>query len=190
MALGHLGHGKEVTSVTDSSEEAAACRRFYDNALEEVLRAFPWPFATKIEALGLIEEDPNDEWAYSYQVPSDCLAMRRILSGVRQDTRDTRVPYRHVYGTTGGLIYTDTEDAELEYTARVTDPSRFAPDFAQALAAKLAVYIAPRVATDDPTKRQEAAQIYNALIADARSTALNEEQADVESDSEFVRTRA
>src|SRR5665648_440114 len=89
MALGHLASGKEIANLeTERSAEAIACRRFFDSARDAVLRDFSWPFATKIKALSLIEEDPNSEWAYSYRYPTDCLNFRRILSGTRTDTRD------------------------------------------------------------------------------------------------------
>lgn len=190
LALSHLSHAKAVASDTEISEEAAACRRFYDQALEEVLRDFPWPFATKLAALGLVETDPNDEWGYSYQVPSDCLLFRRILSGTRNDSRQSRVPYRIAYGTSGAVIFTDAEDAQGEYTVRVTDTARFAPDFVQALALLLAAYIAPTVTGGDPFKLgQRALQLYQYTLTKAQANAANEEQAEQEPEAETIRAR-
>lgn len=190
MALSHLGVGKEVADVEEDSEEAAALNRFYEQARDEMLRAFPWPFATKIAALALVEEDPNDEWSFSYSVPSDCLALRRILSGSRNDSRQDRVPYREAYGTAGAVIFTDMEDAELEYTVRVSDAGRFAPDFAQALACLLASYVAPRLTAGDPNGLgKRALQLYQYYVSRAQAQALNEEQAEEEPQSEFVRGR-
>ena len=85
-ALSHLGISKEVASVDESSAEAKACRRFYDTTIKAVLKDYSWPFASKIATLNLITANPNDEWAYSYRYPSDCLFFRRILSGNRNDT--------------------------------------------------------------------------------------------------------
>ena len=45
MALSHLGQSKPISSITERSAAARACNRFYDTALEEVLRDFAWPFA-------------------------------------------------------------------------------------------------------------------------------------------------
>ena len=83
LALSHIGIGKEVANIeTEQSAEASALRRVYDTALRKTLRDFNWPFARVIADLGLIEEDPTDEWDFSYRVPSDCVSFRRIPSGV------------------------------------------------------------------------------------------------------------
>jgi hypothetical protein len=191
MALGHLGVGQAVANVdTERSAEANACRTYYDAALEATLAAFAWPFATKIDDLALVEADPNDEWAYSYQVPSDCLEMRRLLSGIRNDSRDTRVPYRIAHGTTGQVIFTDLENAQAEYTVRVTDTNRFASLFALALSFRLASYIAPKVTSGDPYKLGDRAmRFFDYEVSAAEASAANGEQPDQEPDSEFIRTR-
>lgn len=191
LALSHLGIGKEISNIeTDTSAEANTLRRFYDTTLEEVLRDFAWPFTTKFEALGLVEEDPTDEWGYSYRYPSDCLHIRRVLSGLRNDNRQSRVPFKLGRDDTGTLIYTDMDDAEIEYTVREEDTSRYPSDFTIALSYKLAFYCAPRLAAGDPFGlRQTAAQMYQVTVAKAANNALAEEQAEEDPASEFIRGR-
>lgn len=95
IALAHLGVGSEISNLdTDQSTEANAMRRFYESAKDEVLRDLNWPFTTVFASLALVEEDPTDEWSYSYRYPSDALKIRRVLSGLRNDTRQSRVPYK------------------------------------------------------------------------------------------------
>lgn len=191
MALSHLGAGKAIANLdTENSEAASACRTFYDIAVEATLRDFDWPFATKIRALALIEEDPNDEWAYSYRYPTDCLKFRRILSGQRLDTRDTRAPYRIAQDASGSLIYTDESEVSAEYTLNMTDPSFYPADFVIVLSYRLAAYIAPRVAGADPVKKgEDALKKYFFELGVAQANASKEEQPDKEPDSEFVRVR-
>ena len=191
IALSHLGSAKDVANVeTEASQEAGACRRFYDMALKATLRDFPWSFATKIADMQLVEEDPNDEWAYSYRYPSDCLRMRRILSGNRNDTNDTREPYKISRDASGLLIFSDKENAEIEYTKYETDPLAYPEDFVVALSYRLAAFIAPRVTAGDKFKLGAAAmQNYLFEISRAESTSLNEQQADIHPDSEFIRVR-
>jgi len=190
MALGHLGIGKQIASLTEKSAEAAACNRFYEQSRDEVLRDFPWPFATKILALGLIEEDPNDEWDFSYRYPSDCMNFRRILSGTRNDSRQTRVSYRLANDVSGRLIYTDEEDAVGEYTEHVTDTALFPPDFVSTVSMILAAYIAPGLTAGDPFKMGERAiKLYEYQRNKAQGNATNEEQNEEQPDSEFIRER-
>lgn len=193
MALSHLGNGKEVADIdseADASQEARTCRRFYDTCLKAVLRDFAWPFANKMVSLDLVEEDPTDEWAYSYQYPNDCVRVHRILSGVLPETRQSRVPYRIVSDTSTGLIYCNIEDAEAEYTYLHTNPTFYPADFELALSFRLAAYLAPRLTGGDPFKLGERCmQKYMLEIRQSTNNAANEEQPMELPDSEFTRER-
>lgn len=191
LALSHLGVGKEISNVeTDRGEEATVCRRFFDIARDRVLRDFSWPFTTKIAALALIEADPNTEWGYSYGYPSDCVNFRRILSSLRNDSRQTRVPYRIANSSSGKILFTDAVDAVAEYTVMISDSAIFPPDFVMALSFCLAMYIAPRITGGDPFKLgSRAMQMYALEIRMAQASAINEEQAEEEVQSEFIRSR-
>jgi hypothetical protein len=191
LAISHLGIDKEIGNVeTENSAEARACRRFYEDVLKMTLRDYEWPFASKIAELSLIEEEPNDEWDYSYQYPSDCLMARKILSGIRNDTEDTKVVYELAYGDSGQVIFTDQDEAELKYTVYVDEPNRYPPDFIMAFSLYLASAIAPRIVGADKGKIADRAMIkYLSLIANAQSNARNEARLDVRPESEFVRGR-
>lgn len=192
LALSHLGVGKEIAALdTERSEEARACRAFYETARDEMLRGWPWPFARKFAEPTLVDEDPTDEWAYSYRMPSDCLFVRRILSGDRNDSRQTRIAYSIGYDPDGlALIYTDQDDPTIEYTVKVTDVTKFAPDFVMALSYRLAAYVAPRLTKGDPFKMADRTlKLYDMSARFAAASAFNEEQVDEEVDSEFERMR-
>lgn len=188
LSIRMLGVGKPIEDIdSDTSNEAKVCRTFYEDTLKDVLSEFPWPFATKIETLGLVEEDPNDEWSYSYTYPSDCILARRILSGIRNDTDSSKVPYKIVHSSSGKLIYTDTKDAELEYTAFVEDVHNFPSYFSIAFARKLATMIAPSFGGTTLVNSQM--QMYMLEIQKAKASAVNEEQADLEPNSGFQNAR-
>lgn len=191
LALSHLAVDKEIANLeTESSKEASSARRFYDTARDMVLRDFAWPFATKIAALALVAEEPNTEWAFSYRYPTDCLYLRRILSGLRNDARETRVPYRIAQDDAGRIIFTDEADAQAEYTVKTDNPQIYPADFTLALSYLLASFMAPRVTAGDQYKLgQRALAMYQAMKARAESNALNEEQAEQEVESEFIRAR-
>lgn len=190
-ALSHLGVSKPIANVdTEQSQEASACRSFYDISRDKVLRDINWPFATRIAALALIEENPNEEWLYSYRYPSNCLDVRKIQSGVRNETSSQRVPYKIGSDDEGLVIYTDREDAILEYTVRITNTEFYPSDFTLALSYKIASHIAARITNGDPFKLGNDMQnLYRIEISNAAANAQNEEQSDVYPDSEFVQAR-
>jgi hypothetical protein len=191
LALSHLGISKPIANVdTEQSQEAATCRVFYTICRDVVLRDYRWPFATEMAALNLIEADPNEEWAYSYRYPTDCLLFRRILSGQRNDTHTSRTPYRIGKDSAGKLIFSDMSEAWGEYTVKVTDTQFFPPDFTLAMSYRLASYIAARLTAGDPFKLSEKAlNMYRIEASRAVASAFNEEQPDQIPDCELIEIR-
>lgn len=205
LALFHIGNGKSIADFdTEESHEARACRVFYDDVLEEVLKVRHWPFAKKFATLALVETDPTTEWKYSYRYPSDCLEVRRIIDDLsNQSDLDNlggeravilldgpRIPYVLGSDDQGFLIYTDKENAQIEYTRRVDEIVRWPADFKMAVSALLGFYIAPRLAAGDPFKMADRCfQLYTKKLDNASANAGNEEQQRPDPDSEFIRTR-
>jgi hypothetical protein len=190
LAISHLGTGKEIANLQENSSEANACRRFFDTSLEQTLRGYAWPFANKFSPLNLVEEDPTDEWAYSYLYPVDCLQAIRIVSGNRNESRQDRIDYKIINSPAGLLIFTDQENAILEYTIYVKDPNLYPSDFKMALSFRLASYIAPRITKGDPFGMgKRAMEMYMYEISMAQTAAYNEEQPSEVPNSEFVRIR-
>lgn len=191
LAISHLGIGKEISNFdTDKSEEAQACRRFYEIAKEATLADLDWTFATKFADLNLVKEDPTNEWNYSYRYPSDCLILRRILSGIRYDTNSSRIPYRVVKDEAGKLIFTDQRNACVEYTQNITNSSLHSADFNLALSFRLASYIAARLTGGDPFKlKQEMIGQYDLELGKAKKRNMGEETPEPMPESDLIRAR-
>jgi len=190
MAISHLGISKEIASETEQTAEAKACRRFYETTLKNVLKDHSWPFASKIATLNLISTSPNTEWAYSYRYPTDCLFFRRILSGNRNDTPATKVPYAISQDASATVIFTDATNAVAEYTRNVSDESFFSSDFETAVSYRLAYYIAPRLTAGDPFNLgQKALQTYQLELSRAVANSFNEDQSVELQDTESVNAR-
>lgn len=190
LALGHLGSQRTIANFdSDRTPEAVACRQFYDLCRHVVLKARQWPFARSFGALVPQATDPTDEWAYSYNLPADCLVPRRILKG-RNLRDDEQYPYLITKGTAGKLIYCDVDEAEIEYTVDVTDPSLFDSDFVMALSYLLAAHISPIILAGDFIKGKQAMMaLYSNALGEATANAFNEQNPDVEADSEFITIR-
>jgi hypothetical protein len=114
LALAHLGISKTIADdalLTERSKNAQACRAFIESVRHEVLRDYPWQFATAFAELVLVEEEPTIEWPYAYRGPENSMFLRRILNGVsRHEISKTRVKFRQV----ADLVST-TYDAATEY---------------------------------------------------------------------------
>lgn len=186
LALSRVGISSTIAALDETSQEAIACNAVYEQARDEVLRDFPWPFARKYVELGLVEEEPNDDWDYSYRYPSDCIRALRLVSGDPQGR--TRIPFQLGHDDSGRLLFTDEEDAELIYTARFTDPAHFDPTFASALAWRIAVDIAAPLARSD-SQRERAEAGYKQALAQARVDALNEEVEAAPAEAEWIQAR-
>lgn len=196
MALNHLGVTAVIANVTsDTTGEAKACRLFFENARDEALGDFPWPWATVPADLALVEEDPSEEWGFSYRYPSDCLRLVRIRSGIGGiiNTFPNAVPtvlnggmtnnglvrHRILRDGSGRLILCDLEDAVLEYVQRITDASQFPADFCAAFSLLLASYIAPRLTGGDPNKLGERALgKYLVSVSKAQANSVQQEGPD------------
>lgn len=192
LALLHLAiTNKTISNLeTERSTEANVCRMFYSVALENVLRDYSWPFATKFAALALIEENPNEEWLFSYRYPTDCSRIKRMVSAVEEVSATDRITYKIASDSGGRIILANQEQAKIEYVSKIDDPSKMTPDFIMAFSFKLAHYMAPSLTAGDPFKLGErASQNYEIEISQARSNAFNEEQPGSSVESEFTRSR-
>lgn len=191
LAISHLGINKNISNFdTDKSSEGNAVRQFYETSLEQVLSQFRWSFARAYVKLALVQSNPTCEWGYSYRYPSNCLLVRRILSGLRTDTHQSRVPFLIGTDAAGGLIYTDMAKAEIEYTFLQQDTSKFTSEFAMSLSLKIAYMIAPQITAGDPFKMRDSIQaLYMKSLDQAESNIATEEQPDRDIESEFIRSR-
>jgi hypothetical protein len=206
-ALGRIGSGDFVGAPTDRTVAAQTCNRFYDACRQEVLRAFPWPFAMRSVALVQVADYDIPGWGYVYQTPDNSLRILAVTdeSGLRW--------YRSWYTTIGGtrndawsqphvpwqialrddaarqVIVTDIESAFAFYTYDVTNTGALSPDFASVLAWRLAMEIGgPLKATRSLVDGAEAR--YMAWLGRAQATAFNESRDDDRPDSPSISARS
>ena len=192
LALGHLSNSEQIANVeSESSAAARACNAFYDIVIKRVFVEARWPFAQKTVTLGLVEESPNQQWAYSYQYPNDCLEINEFVSGAF-DTRFTSYDVPHTLGSSaqGTLIYLNLPQATITYTSYVQNVDRYPADFMLAASLLLAFFISPRVTAGDPFKLGERAlKLYEYEISKARARAINEIAPIPNPENEYVTIR-
>jgi hypothetical protein len=144
-ALGRLGI-PPIMSLDDNAKQAQYAKRFFDQTRDEVLAMHSWNFSIRRAALSQLATPPLYEWAFAYQLPTDCI---RIVQLNNYD------PARALefYVVEGGQLHTDAPSAEIRYISRVTDPTLYPPVFAEALSIKLAAKLSAPLTgrIDQPT---------------------------------------
>lgn len=142
MALGWLGARKitQLDEVSPLSTEEELCARFYDSALDAVLEARAWTFATKRITAGPAASTGLADFPSKYPIPSTVV---RVLS-CDDGGGSNLIRWRRE----GDYILTETSPTTLyakvvaNETDPLIDPLRFPPGFARAVAARLAADLA------------------------------------------------
>ncbi len=208
QALSHIGISELITDiVADTRVEATMCRLHYEDAVNESLREFPWDFATRYANLVYVAGSEefgsgvNDDWSYSYRVPSDCLFPRRLVRPEnRREFDPDPPPFRQTGAdTTGRLLLSNWRDAEstdeaptaqLEYTYR---PSCAAGQgdalYRQALAWLLAHKLAPSLSRNKVTAADCWAMYLHTLSRASTVNARAQQQTTKQGDAEWTRAR-
>lgn len=186
MALGGVGVAVEIISLTEESVEAQQCNRFYESSRDYVLRRIDWSFARKYVSLNKVLDSPNDDWAYSYRYPTDCLNARRIVTSIRKDPN--KAPFEIASDNDGRLIFTDIENAILRYTYRIEDPLKFDDGFIECLSWHIGSKIAIPLSRS-PKERDYAYQRYVIALNEGAADARNEAHEDHPPEAEAIRER-
>ena len=191
LALGMVGQRQLVDSLDEATTEAQLCKAFFAPTRQALMQAFAWRFATKREVLALSTEERTG-WEYCYAAPATMLleAPAYVYSGEREPGEGARTPFAIELndGESGHLICTDMEDAEFVFQTDVRTVALWPPLFVEAMAAALAVRLAPALAGKPQLiPMLEAAAKVKLLQAMAASG--NAAQRDVAADAESIRVR-
>lgn len=188
LALGLVGQRQTLDRLDEDTAEAMACATYFKTVRNDLLEAWPWRFASKRSVLALTTEERSG-WAFCYQSPADLLKARRIWNG---DTAPgaPRIPFTRELNdaATGHLILTNQPEAELVYTVELRTVALWSTAFVQAVAAQLALCLAPALAAKPqlmPTFERRA------VLAFQRAAALdaNETEPDEQAESEMISER-
>ena len=183
LGLAHLGDAADIAALDEGSAQADHCARFYPIARNQLLAMHAWGFATKREALALLDTDElPDTWAYCYTVPSNCIQVISILAPSASTSVFSGDPYDPLFGEAARpgdldaqpyvqevlqdgskVIFTNVEDANIRYVDGITDPTKFSPLFVTTLARLLASYLAGPVIKGETGMKVAQAQ-YKAFI--------------------------
>lgn len=188
MALTRIGQNQFIDSIDEQSKAAELCALHYELCRDEVLQAFPWPFAEARVFLADIGS-PAQTWQFRYRYPVDCLEARYIsVPGIEKPRAEQRIPFKVVNAAGGRAILSNQEQAELVYTVRVEDTTYFPPMFVSALAWRLAAELAMGLQAR-PENYASALQNYQLTLSQAQALAFEESEEGPAPDSEFIQAR-
>jgi hypothetical protein len=158
LALSHLGDSATVASLSppEGSAQAERCARFYPLARDVMQEDFNWSFCVRRKMLALVADWNSGKWAYAYAAPSEMIRPISIsLADASSDQVDsfgtqTGAPFQMESTDTGQLvILTNLPDAELRYTVKVSDSTKFSAQFVEALSWRLASMLAGPIIKGD-----------------------------------------
>lgn len=196
LALGYLGVTAQENDIDNSRTKAAEILRLnFPLALRRTLEAHDWGFATGFKTLSLISEMPDSGYAYRYSQPSDCLTIRQLavkgnLVKNFELYEDQKHDFIEVQSGSGFEIHTDIADAEVEYTKLLSEDSVFPTYFGEAVAAKLAMMIAPALVTNNFAKIQVVLERnISRTLSESMAIDLGRKPRKKDPESPFVRAR-
>jgi hypothetical protein len=179
-ALYKIG-AQRINSLSDDTKAAKICNDQYDRLRKEVLRAHPWNFAiTWVELAATVNTPVSDDYENEFLLPSDVL---RILETDIQDNVGWEVG-NNVDGNK--VIFCNSDSLKVKYIKDMTNTTRFAPDFEEALAFRLAADMAYSLVQSQAVQ-QSMFQYYQLALAramsfDAQEKGQDEIEADVFTD--------
>lgn len=193
LALGALLLNKRIADVdTDTSVENMTLNVHYDTAFRATLQDLDLDGTSTQKILELIEEEPTDLWLFAYKYPTDCAFFRRIQSEVLKDGRTTQIKKRIAIHNGVKAIFTNQEDAIIEYISHDISLTLLSASAGLAVAYKLAMLASPLISGKGAGPlRKEIQGLY--LISKAEAQEHDRmENSDFDSDnemSEFVEAR-
>lgn len=188
LALSHVA-AYPIQSLDERTKEARECKRLYSVARDAMLEAHDWGIARKQAALALLDEEVSG-WDYVYAWPTDCIVPRKIYdpSEVAGST-PIKFEFRVNEDLNRRVIVTNEEDAELIYTAKITDANLFTSMMVDALGFRLASDLAIPLRSDSKLQVSMLNQ-FLARVTAAQASSANAEEKPPETISDFQKARS
>lgn len=147
----------------------------------------------KRAALALLSNVSTAEWEYAYSAPADILSASSGIN-IYPDGAFTEGGVDFAVETTtanGVVIYTNVEDAYIRYTSKVTDTTRFTPEFVDSLSYLLASYLAGPVLKGDAGIKMnvEMMKLFKITLAEAAASDSMGNKPKIDHVPDFVQAR-
>jgi len=178
----------EIQSLTAQSREAEVCNRFYAQCRDLLLSGYNWKFNQVRRSLSVSSETPPDDWAYAYEVPTNCLYAVKIFQSNRNPVKEIPFTIESKLNVDEKILYTDEPDAILIYRKKITVTNMFSPMFIEAFANLLGAKVAMGLKQDINLANIRMTSFWQAV---SRGTILDSaaRDEDAQPDTELVTSR-
>lgn len=140
-ALTRIGFKFRIANMFDGSMAAKKSLDIYGQSRDALLRRYNWGFANKY-ALGVVSgQTAPAPWSVEYNYPTDAIKILNILGAAYLADKTQPLPNQWEVlndAVAGKTIVCNLSGATLVYTSQVTDPSKWEPQFAEALISDMA----------------------------------------------------
>ena len=138
--------GEPPVSSTNKMANGESFKLVYDDVRKSLLSSYMWRFAIKTVELAPLDEKPQTNRKYCFQIPSDCL----VIAGIGDlykfpDLRDYILSSGERYVIMGDKIECCLNPLPLTYVADVCDTGLFSPWFREAFSARIAAEMAWKI---------------------------------------------
>lgn len=148
--------GARILDITDDSKAGRACNACYDSVRQSELRKHYWRFAIKRATLAPVAGFTSEDYAYAFQLPSDCL---RIIK--------PRDPYLDWQLEGRRILTSQTNALALRYVGDITDPTLFDANFSEMLSMKVGEEICEEL-TQSNSKIAKLSDDYKRAFSEAK----------------------
>lgn len=177
IALAEI-RAESIIAIDEGSPEADACAQHYDDCFDTLIESHEWGFAKKRVQLALLVTNDRPEWLYAYAAPADVGVMGAVIYPTQAPTPGLYYPWPYNYPRPpgyfvdfvydGSTIYTNLENAWLDYSTNNAEEAVWPAMFRRALALELASRLAVTL-LDDRAKKGDLIQ--QAEVAKRRAMA-------------------
>ncbi len=178
-----------ITDINDvNSTEAQECARHLPGVVADLIDYHDFDFVERRVALAAVANTRDGEWAYAYAVPSTMVSPVKLVRNISGSSIpgivvtpmlywgriDMDLPTVD-YAVADGVIYTDLNEAFLEYSTDALEPNKWPPLFAQAVIRTLASRIYRPILGEKADTREVAfkAQAAQRAVDEAVASDLN-----------------
>jgi hypothetical protein len=152
-----------ASSDDGTIQQARLCNIFYDQALEETMRVYPWNCCTARTIPVKLSETPAFGYENAFQLPNDCMRVINVFDDPNQNLTGIS------WVVEGNQILCDYDVIYLKYVKKPTDVGTLDSLAVRALICNLALKLAIPLQLDDDQAGKILRELEQVVLPSARS---------------------